>query len=246
MWIKDFIESLNNLKDPFVKFLVRVVLLLLVIALAFVISLTGYSLLRGKHIKVASKDYGIDSPSITETTKPSVDTSQSQKTAKNSAPVKKVIHLRNAIVTHRKSQISPKTNTGKKIIDTNLKAKNILKGNVSGGNVIVGDNGTINQSEQRHLNDIDKAKLLGKIDNLLLLNHLRKDIKIVLGFPMSSEEAERYALEIGNYLVSEGYNAQRVSPTMGNEDLGFTLRLVDNKTSIQIDVGLKNIGAGKL
>jgi hypothetical protein len=134
-----------------------------------------------------------------------------------------------------------------KLIDTGKyrqQGKNNLNGNVSGGTVIVGDNGVINQREQRVFSESDYAKLTNRIEALIISNNLTRDIDVIVSYPISSEESARLAMKIGTYLHGKGYKVTSVGPSTGNENLGFVVRYISNE--IQVEVGLKDVGPNKL
>src|SRR5665213_2505354 len=100
-WIKDAIDSFNNSKDPFVRFIFRFILLIVCVVLVFF----AYEIITGKKIHLGSGDYGVDDtttagafPAVRDSgkkTAPSADTTKTAQQLKiaDSVPALSLIHL---------------------------------------------------------------------------------------------------------------------------------------------------------
>lgn len=123
-----------------------------------------------------------------------------------------------------------------KTVDTS-KSKYNLSGPFNGPTQI-GENNTQNNYGKldRHLNEQDKANLLKRLNTVLADNKIPKNTMIDVMHPIGEEEAFNFALEVANFLDSQGYNVrERISQSAGALQQGFWIEFLQGR--IIMDVG---------
>jgi hypothetical protein len=212
--------------DKFGKFLLRLAGVIIILFLITVIVLA----IMGRHINV----FGLE-----------INKKESSDTVRISEPI--IVYLDTTVKTITPNEL---TNSKEKAVhqkkpaqttpDTITKIKNQNTG-TNNGNMVIGDNGTLNVNEGRHLTEQKKVNLINLIEGLITKYKLPKDILIEFGTTIGSEEAAHFSMEVAKFVASQGYKIDPgISPTMGNNE--FTIKYIESDKKIFIDVGLKGIG----
>lgn len=214
----------EEFKDKSVKFVARFLTVMLLVILPTLFIITILKITNNEHVRVLGFEFNI--PNMPDTI----------------YQTKTILYKPDTSIKYKDSIQSSQSAGSSTMID----AKNVNTGNNNG---IIGDYGTINRAEQRHLNDSLKNHLLQKIDSFLKENELNKLTPIVLCFRLGDEEAEIFTSEVENFLLSQLYNIKVTTMGSGPFERDFGIRQSnyweDNMACIEMSVGTIDIGLGK-
>lgn len=122
--------------------------------------------------------------------------------------------------------------------DTSVsKSKYSISGGTFNAPTQIGDNNTQNNIgiPLRHLNDQSKQRLIQRIEDTLRVHHLSKYTPIEMRYSFGDKEGADFAIEIGNFLRTQGYRATGVFATI---EFDFKLTYFEEKNILGIDVGM--------